>query len=109
MIAIATILLAAPLGYFFRNRVSAVVTYLAAFHFAYTFQTLYLLRSWVSGDYSAFPEDPDTLPLAYGLISAAILGAGVGLVLAGHRFGTGRRAARVEDTRSRTGQPEATS
>ena len=91
MIAIVTILLAFPLGFFLRSHLSANVAYAIAYLWAFTFQGLYLTRMWVGGDDSAFPKDPDTIPVSYGLVCAAIFGVGFGLVALGHRVGSGRR------------------
>ena len=94
MIAIVTVLLAFPLGYLVRSHLAANVAYAIAYLWAFTFQTLYLTRMWVGGDDSAFPKDPDTLPISYGLVASAIFAVGFGLVALGHRVAA-RRAARV--------------
>jgi len=94
MIAVVTVLLAFPLGYFLRSHLSANVAYAIAYLWAFTFQGLYLTRMWVGGDDSALPKDPDTLPISYGLVAAGIFAVGFGLVALGHRVGA-RRAARV--------------
>ena len=86
MIAIVTLLVAFPAGYLVRSLLAANVTYLAAYSWAFTFQGLYLLRAWVGGDHSAFPRDPEALPLAYGLVSLGVLAVGLALVLGGHRL-----------------------
>jgi hypothetical protein len=94
MIAIVTVLLAFPLGYLLRSHLAANVAYAIAYLWAFTFQGLYLTRMWVGGDHSAFPKDPDTLPISYGLVAAAIFAVGFGLVALGHRVGA-RRPPRV--------------
>jgi hypothetical protein len=92
VIAIVTVLFALPLGFFLRNRLAAYVAYLAVFGYAFSFQNVYLLRSWVQDrDAGAFPRDADQLPLSYLLVSAAIYAAGFGLVALGHRLGARRR------------------
>ena len=91
MIAIATVLLAFPVGFLMRSLVAANVTYAIAYLWAFTFQGLYLTRMWVGGDDSAFPKNPDTLPISYGLFTLAIFGAGFGLVALGHRVAARRR------------------
>jgi hypothetical protein len=93
MIAIVTVLLALPLGYALRSHLAANVAYAIAYLWAFTFQGLYLTRMWVGGDDSSFPKNPDTIPISYALISAAIFGVGFGLVALGHRL----RARRVAD------------
>jgi hypothetical protein len=97
MIAIVTVLFAFPLGFFLRRRLAAYVGYLAVFGYAFSFQNVYLLRSWVQDPGgSAFPRDADQLPWSYLLVSGAIYAAGFGLVTLGHRLGT-RRRARSQD------------
>ncbi len=94
MIAVVTVLIAFPAGYFLRSHLAANVTYAIAYLWAFTFQGLYLTRSWVGGDHSAFAKDPDQLPISYGLVAAGIFAVGFGLVAVGHRLGA-RRAASV--------------
>lgn len=94
MIAVVTVLVAFPCGYFFRSRLAANVTYMGAYLWAFVFQGVYLMRSWIGGDDSAFPRDADALPLSYGLVSLAILAVGLGLVALGRRVGRGRLARR---------------
>lgn len=91
MIAIVTVLLAFPFGFFLRSHLSANVAYAIAYLWAFTFQGLYLTRMWVGGDNSAFEKNPDALPVSYGLVAAGIFAAGFGLVAAGHRVGARRR------------------
>lgn len=92
MIAVVTVLLAFPLGYLLRSQLAANVAYAIAYLWAFTFQSLYLVRMWVGGDDSAYPKDPDTLPISYGLVTIAIFAVGFGLVALGHRVGSRRRA-----------------
>jgi hypothetical protein len=94
MIAIVTVLLAFPLGYALRSHLAANVAYAIAYLWAFTFQGLYLTRMWVGGDDSSFPKNPDTMPISYGVIAAAIFGVGFALVALGHRVRV-RRVARV--------------
>jgi hypothetical protein len=84
MIAIVTILIALPAGFFLRSRVAANLTYIAAYCYAFTFQGIYLMRAWVGGDSSAFPKDPDRLPFGYFGVSLGIYAVGFGLVALGH-------------------------
>ena len=91
MVAIITVLFAFPLGFFLKNRISAYVAYIAIFGYSFTFQTLYLLRSWVGKDYAAFSPDPDKLPLNYLAVTGGIYLLGCLLVALGHRLGTKRR------------------
>ena len=91
MIAIVTVLFAFPLGFFLRNRISAYVAYIAIFGYSFTFQTLYLLRSWITDHQQAFPADPDELPFAYLAVTGSIYVIGCLLVALGHRLGAKRR------------------
>ncbi|NIK56099.1 hypothetical protein [Kribbella shirazensis] len=98
MVAIVTVLFAFALGFFLRNRISAYVAYVAIYGYAFTFQTLYLLRDWVGGDHSAFAADPETIPFDYLAVTAGIYLIGLVLVALGHRLGTKRRTrARAVD------------
>jgi hypothetical protein len=96
MIAIATVLFAFPLGYFLRNRLAAYIAYVAIYAYCFTFQTLYLLRSWIGDSHQAFPADPDKLPLGYLGVTAGIYGVGFVLVTIGHRVGAKRRSRAVD-------------
>lgn len=96
MVAIATVLFAFPLGFFLRNRLAAYVAYLAIYAYCFTYQTLYLLRSWVGGSHQAFPADPDKLPIGYIVVTAGIYAAGFLLVTLGHRVGAKRRTRAVD-------------
>lgn len=93
MIALVAVLLAFPFGYFIASRPAANVAYAIAYLWAFTFQTLYLLRAWVGGDHSAFPEDPEALPVSYGIVALSIFAAGFGLVSLGHLIRQRRRVA----------------
>ena len=90
MIAIVTVLVAFPLGYLLRSHLAANVAYAIAYLWAFTFQGLYLTRMWVGGDHSAFPSAPEHLPVAYGLVAAAIFAVGFGLVALGRRVRVAR-------------------
>jgi hypothetical protein len=92
MIAAVTVLLALPLGYLLRSHLAANVGYAIAYLWAFSFQNVYLTRSWVGGDESAFPKDPDTLPIEYGAVAAGIFAVGFGLVALGHRLAARRGA-----------------
>jgi hypothetical protein len=91
MVAIVTVLFAFPLGFFVKNRLAAYVAYIAIFGYSFTFQTLYLLRSWVGNKTSAFAADPDKLPLDYLAVTGGIYLIGFGLITLGHRVGAKRR------------------
>ena len=90
MIAIVTVLSAFPLGFVFRNRLAANLTYAVAYLWAFTFQSVYLMLSMLDGDKNpAFTKDD--FPFSYGLVASAIFAAGFGLVEVGHRVGDRRR------------------
>lgn len=91
MVAIVTVLFAFPLGFFLRSRTSAYVAYIAIFGYSFTFQTLYLLRSWIGDHTTAFSADPDKLPLDYLAVTGGIYLVGFLLIALGHRLGAKRR------------------
>jgi hypothetical protein len=91
MIAIVTVLFAFPLGYFLKNRLAAYVAYIAIFGYSFTFQTLYLLRSWVGDNTQAFSADPDKVPLDYLAVTTGIYVIGFGLITLAHRVAAKRR------------------
>jgi hypothetical protein len=95
MIAIVTVLVAFPLGYFVRNRLAAFTVYAVAYLWAFTFQTLYLLLDTIEGG-AAPAFEPGEFPLPYGLVTLLILLVGFALVSLGHwvrdrRTGSGNR------------------
>ena len=91
MVAIVTVLFAFPLGFFLRNRNSAYLVYVAIFGYSFTYQTLYLLRTWVGDRTQVFPGDPEELPISYLAVTAGIYLVGFGLVALGHLLGSKRR------------------
>jgi hypothetical protein len=105
-----TILGALPLGLPVGRRGVAVLTYLLVDSFLFSFQTLNVLLTWMSGGKGvgggsgfgdsprgAFPIDYATGEVvAYGVVNLFITAAGVGLVLLGARLRSrrvGRRTA----------------
>jgi TRAP-type C4-dicarboxylate transport system permease small subunit len=83
MIAVVTVLLAFPLGYFVKSRLAANTTYAIAYLWAFVFQTLYLTLDVINQ--SANPAfEPEEFPLSYGVVALAIFGAGFGIVSLGH-------------------------
>jgi hypothetical protein len=104
---IVTILVALPIGLLVRNRGTALLSYLIADLFVFTFQTLDVLLNWMAGkgglgDAQAFGPNPGAFPIsysesdvfAYGVVNLAITLAGTGLVLLGHRIRARRAAAK---------------
>jgi hypothetical protein len=82
MIAVVTVLLAFPLGYFLASRLAANTIYAVAYLWAFSFQTLYLLLDALGGGKTpAFRAGE--FPLSYGLVTAGVLAAGFGLVALG--------------------------
>lgn len=103
MIAIVTILLAFPLGFFVRSHLAAHTAYAVAYLWAFVFQGVYLVLDMLDGGKDPAFE-PGEFPIAYGLVAATIFAVGFGLVALGHRVGRGRRERRQESSRSsRTG------
>lgn len=97
MIAIVTIVLAFPLGFFLPHRLTAAFVYATIYLWSYTFQTAYLTRGYVDGQDVGFRRPAD-FGLDYGLVTAAIFIVGFGLLALGHHLGTRRRARnRVAD------------
>lgn len=93
MIAIVCVLAAFPLGYFMRSRFAALTTYAIAYLWAFVYQTLYLLLDSLGGG-SAPAFEAGEFPLSYGLVTLAILVAGLGLATLGH-WVRGRRRDRA--------------
>jgi hypothetical protein len=82
MIAVVTVLLAFPLGYFMTSRLAANTTYAVAYLWAFVFQTMYLTLDVINQ--SAKPAfEPEEFPLPYGLVTLAIFGVGFGIVALG--------------------------
>ena len=93
MIAVVTIALCLPLGWFVRSRLVANTTYAVAYLWAFVFQTLYLLL-----DSSAFP--PGEFPLSYGVTTMGVFAVGFGLIALAHEARTrseARRSARPSE------------
>lgn len=105
---IFTVLAAFPIGYFVRQRVSAVALFLAADALLFTYQTVEVLLVWMAaepgifgGDHGAFGPAPTGFPveysssdvLGYGVVNLIIVLVGIGLTLLGHRTAS-RRVAR---------------
>ena len=100
-----TILVALPLGLLIRSRGTALLAYLTADLFVFTLQTLDVLLNWMAGKSAigganAFGPSPDAVPIhyseseviAYGIVNLAVMLAGIGLVLFGHRIRARRTA-----------------
>jgi hypothetical protein len=91
MIAVVTILLAFPAGYYFSSRLAANTTYAIAYLWAFVFQTLYLTLDSFGGTSENPAFEPQDFPWSYGLVTLLIFGAGFGLVEFGRRVATRRR------------------
>ena len=92
MIAVVTILLAFPLGYFVSSRLAANTTYAIAYLWAFVFQSVYLILDSLSGSSSNPAVTTDDFPWGYGIVTLLIFGAGFGLVAAGRWVRLRRRA-----------------
>ncbi len=99
---IYTILVALPLGFFLPSRSTAVLSYLLAGSYLFSFQSTMLVLEWLSHrSRSAFGPFPEDLPaqasmsevFGYGMVNMVITLVGVGLVLLGARIRS-RRATR---------------
>jgi hypothetical protein len=83
MVAITTVLLAFPCGFFFRSRLAGHTAYAVAYLWAFVFQGVYLMLASVHGDDDAAFE-PGRFPLSYGIVTLTIFAVGLGLVNLGH-------------------------
>jgi hypothetical protein len=96
------------LGFFIRQRATAVFAYLIIDTFVFTFQTLSVLLTWMAakdgaGGAKAFGPFPTGFPVAYkqsevfayGLVNLVIILAGVGLTIGTHRVAAKRTAAKA--------------
>lgn len=94
MIAVITILIAFPAGFYFRSRLAANTAYSVAYLWAFVFQTLYLTLDAMNR--SANPAfTPEEFPLAYGVMTLGIFGVGFGLVALGHAYRARRTSRRT--------------
>jgi hypothetical protein len=103
MIAVVTILLAFPLGFFLRSRLAANTAYAIAYLWAFVFQGVYLMLDSISKG-ATLNDDPafvaGEFPWQYGVVTLLIFAVGFGLVQVGHRVGRARRERRQESGRS---------
>ena len=96
MIAIATLLVAFPAGFFVRNRLAAFVTYIAVFAYCFTFQGMYLLPMFThEAGPNDWPKNDNKWPISYFVMTASIYVVGFGLVALGHHVGRKRRLRRA--------------
>jgi hypothetical protein len=91
MIAVITILVAFPAGYYFSSRLAANTTYAIAYLWAFVFQSLYLTLDALGGKSENPAFEPGEFPVSYGVVTLAIFGVGFGLVAAGHWVASRRR------------------
>lgn len=101
-----TVLAAFPLGFFVARRSAALLSYLIGGSFLFTWQSLNVLLTWMSGGTgldgaSGFGDSPSgQFPIgydsgeliAYGVVNAIITLVGVGLVVVGSRVRARRTA-----------------
>ncbi|HEY3631774.1 MAG TPA: hypothetical protein VGL21_12775 [Jatrophihabitantaceae bacterium] len=89
---VVMIVVAFPLGYFVRDRLVAILSYVAIHSFVFSFQNMQLTREWVGGSTEAFPKNPKSTPWDYGVVNVAIYAVGLGLVVLGHWAAAKRQA-----------------
>jgi len=95
MIAVVTILLALPLGFFVTSRLAANTAYAIAYLWAFTFQGWYLAMDESTGGSGAgFGDGGFKGILPYGVVTLAIFGVGFGLVATGQWLQARRLRAR---------------
>jgi hypothetical protein len=95
MIAILTVLLAFPLGFFLRSALAARTAYAVAYLWAFTFQTLYLILDALQTESKNPAFEVGTFPVGYGVVTLGVFLVGFGLLEAGHRVARRRSARRV--------------
>ena len=98
MIAVVTLVLCVPLGWFARSRLVANTTYAVAYLWAFVYQTLYLSLDASSGAFST-----DEFPLPYGLMTAAVFAVGFGLIAGAHEVRR-RRSSSSEGAAAESGR-----
>ena len=99
---IYTLLLAFPLGFFVQTRSTALLGYLLAGSYLFSFQSTGCSDLAGHSSPSAFGPFPDGFPakastsetIGYGVVNLVITVIGVGLVLLGHHLATRRRTRR---------------
>ncbi len=101
---IFTVLFAFAIGYLIKDRVLAVVAYLAVGAIVFAYQTLSVLLSWMADEPPvAFGPSPTGFPVeysgselaGYGVVNLVVIVVGVGLVIAGTKV-RARRAAKQD-------------
>lgn len=89
MIGVVALLLAFPLGYFVRSRLTANAIFAIAYLWAFTYQTHYLHLGLEHG----VPQSEKlAFPLAYGLVTFGVFLVGFAAVAAGWWLADRRRA-----------------
>ncbi len=83
MIAVVTVVLAFPLGYFLRSQLAANTAYAIAYLWAFAFQTLYLLLDSLGGGANPAFEAGE-FPWSYGEVTLGIFLVGFAIVSLGH-------------------------
>jgi hypothetical protein len=92
-----TLLVALPIGFFVRRRGTAIVSFVLAASYLFTFQTAFLVMKWVDGDPHAFGDRGRNWSteqygqfISYLVLNGVIVAIGVGLVILGGRIRTRR-------------------
>jgi hypothetical protein len=102
-----TIVASLGIGFFVRNRSVAVVAFLIASSFLFTFQTLDVLLNWMGanggiGGAKAFGPFPTGFPVAYqqselyayGVVNLVIIAVGIGLTIGANKLAAKRAATK---------------
>ncbi len=99
MMILFAILATLPIGYFVADRSRAVLAYLVAASFLFTYQTCTLVMEWVMGSKAAFGPNTGQRdmafseePTGYAMVNLVALLVGVGLVVLGGRLRARRSA-----------------
>ncbi len=106
-----TLIASLGLGFFVPQRNWALVAYLIADSFVFSFQTLNVLLTWMGangglGGAKAFGPFPTGFPVtykqsevfAYGVVNLVITAVGVGLIFGAHRLAAKRTAMKQRIT-----------
>jgi hypothetical protein len=88
---IVTLLVAFPLGYLVRDRLTSYLAFVALHSFVFSFQNMELTREWVGGSHDAFPRDPHTVPWSYATVNLLIYAGGFALIALGRTAAARRR------------------
>jgi len=98
VIAVVTLLIAFPIGWFVRNRLAGFLVYGLVMAHLYTFQTAGLVMEWVNGSDAGFPQSKSTsmwgATWEYLLVTTLVYAVGLALVALGQRVRSRREVRR---------------